>query len=113
MTAATLSTHVLDLDAGTPAADLTVELCALTPQTRVLARGVTDADGRISAWAGPAALAAGEYALVFHIADWFAARGAGCFYPRVRVEFTVSGERSHYHVPLLLNRHGYTTYRGS
>jgi 5-hydroxyisourate hydrolase len=35
------------------------------------------------------------------------------FYPQVVVTFTVADSTAHYHVPLLLSPHGYTTYRGS
>ena len=34
------------------------------------------------------------------------------FYPEVVIAFTV-GDDEHYHVPLLLNPFGYSTYRGS
>ena len=34
------------------------------------------------------------------------------FYPEVVVTFTVAADE-HYHVPLLLTPHGYSTYRGS
>ena len=109
MADATLSTHVLHLHEGLPAAGLTVDLMAGGGR---VARGVTDADGRIGAWDGAAALAAGAYELIFHTGDWFRARGVTAFHPRVRIEFEVGG-RPHYHVPLLLNRYGFTTYRGS
>lgn len=111
MAEATLSTHVLDLHEGRPAAGLSVQLIAL-PQGKRLAAGVTDADGRIGAWDGAAALAAGTYALIFESGAWFRARGVESFHPRVTIEFVVA-ERPHYHVPLLLNRFGFTTYRGS
>ena len=42
----------------------------------------------------------------------FAATGQAGFYPEVVVAFTI-GDDAHYHVPLLLNPFGYTTYRGS
>ena len=35
------------------------------------------------------------------------------FYPFVEVVFTVEQETEHFHVPLLLNPFGYSTYRGS
>ena len=111
MAEATLSTHVLHLHEGAPAMGLVVELFALDGAERI-ARGVTDADGRIGAWQGVAGLAAGAYELIFHTGDWFRAGGVECFHPRVRIEFLVA-ERRHYHVPLLLNRYGFTTYRGS
>jgi 5-hydroxyisourate hydrolase len=113
MTQATLSSHVLDLDAGAPAAGLKVTLLHGDDAARELACATTDADGRIPDWPGIAGLPVGRYALVFETCDWYAARGVECFYPRIRVEFQITGSQPHYHVPLLLNRHGYTTYRGS
>jgi 5-hydroxyisourate hydrolase len=38
---------------------------------------------------------------------------AGAFYPEVTVEFVVTGEERHLHLPLLINPFGYSTYRGS
>ena len=38
--------------------------------------------------------------------------GTTGFYPEVVVTFTVEGDE-HFHVPLLLNPYGYSTYRGS
>ncbi|AXC11774.1 hypothetical protein ACPOL_2452 [Acidisarcina polymorpha] len=35
------------------------------------------------------------------------------FYPEVIVSFSVVPGSTHYHLPLLLSQHGYTTYRGS
>lgn len=114
MNHATLSTHVLDLDTGTPAAALDVELYALAAERGPLAAALTDADGRIGSWPGVDALTPGTYALVFATGEWFARRGATAFHPRVRIEFVVTDDDcGHYHVPLLLARHGYSTYRGS
>jgi 5-hydroxyisourate hydrolase len=112
---ATLSSHVLDLDAGAPAVALQVSLYALDTQDaldsgdQLLASKNTNSDGRASDWPE---LAMGTYALVFAVGAWYKSRAAACFYPQVRVEFIVDAAR-HYHVPLLLNRHGYSTYRGS
>ncbi len=36
-----------------------------------------------------------------------------CFHPSVTVRFTVLADDDHYHIPLLLSPHSYTTYRGS
>ena len=38
--------------------------------------------------------------------------GTTAFYPEVVITFTVEGDE-HFHVPLLLNPYGYSTYRGS
>ncbi|MCJ1446334.1 MAG: hypothetical protein MMC23_006839 [Stictis urceolatum] len=42
-------------------------------------------------------------------------RGRETFYPEVEIKFYVDPEdsRRHWHVPVLLGPHGYTTYRGS
>ena len=76
----------------------------------LLFEAATDADGRITNFPD---LAEGVYVLRFDVDTWFAANERDCFYPLVAVAFKVSGSRPHYHVPLLLNRYGYSTYRGS
>ncbi len=108
MSKATLSTHVLDLENGQPAAGLAVAL--LNADGDVLRESVTDDDGRVS---GFPEIDSGTFFLRFEVESWFAARGHDCFYPAVTVAFKVDGDRPHYHVPLLLNRYGYSTYRGS
>lgn len=101
-----LSTHVLDTVKGEPAAGVVVRLEA---GGRELARGVTDADGRISdLCAGK--LAAGVYRLVFETEGYL---GEGAFFPEVVVTFLADGQRAKYHVPLLLSSYSYSTYRGS
>lgn len=106
----TLSTHVLDTSRGRPAEGVTVQLFPLW-SSEPLGEGVTDADGRVPA-IGPERLEPGQYRLRFDTAAYFAATGTDGFYPEVVVAFTVA-EGQHYHVPLLLNPHGYSTYRGS
>ncbi len=101
---ATLSTHVLDTSRGRPAAGLTVRLEAAGA---VIGEGVTDGDGRIARLG--AELAPGDYVVRF---DTGAYLGEAGFYPEVAVAFRV-GADEHYHVPLLLNPFGYSTYRGS
>jgi 5-hydroxyisourate hydrolase len=56
---------------------------------------------------------AGRYRLTFDTAGYFTAAGEEAFYPEVSVTFLVDAGEDHYHVPLLLNRFGYSTYRGS
>ena len=41
------------------------------------------------------------------------AAGTTAFYPEVVVVFTIADADAHYHVPVLLNPFGYSTYRGS
>lgn len=110
MSGISLSTHVLDLDEGMPAVKLTVSLA--DADGKLLARAGTDADGRVGAWPGVESLTPGTYVLIFEVGPWYAARGTRCFFPEIRILFEADTER-HYHVPLLLNRYGYSTYRGS
>ena len=112
---AKLSTHVLDLTTGKPAAGLKIELWRQGAQPVLLKTVVTNADGRTD---GPL-LAAGEmvtgaYELVFHVRDYFSARGAECsFLDRVPVRFGIADAGASYHVPLLVTPWAYSTYRGS
>lgn len=108
----TLSTHILDLDAGAPATGVVVTLRRLSPAARDLSQGMTDGDGRIGVWPTPLDLSPGTYELSFAINDWYKVNNKRCFYPQITVAFFIEDKR-HYHVPLLLNRHGYSTYRGS
>lgn len=105
----TLSSHVLDLDQGGPAAELGLTLCRTDGS--VVYEGTTDDDGRIEKQT--LSMSRGEVLVLrFATGAWYERRGAVCFYPYVEVAFTPQ-EGGHYHVPLLINRHGYSTYRGS
>jgi len=104
---APLSTHVLDLGRGKPAAGVAVRL---ERDAETLAKGRTDDDGRLAAWVPAEGWAAGDYRLVFDVAGYL---DDPTFFPEVVIGFRVSEPGQHHHVPLLLNRHGYTTYRGS
>src|SRR5580765_1148693 len=96
---ATLSTHVLDTATGRPAAGIAV---AVEKQSKVIARGVTDADGRIAHLAE--SLEPGRYRLVFEL--------DGRFFKRVALDVEI-GSDPKYHVPLLVTPFGVTSYRGS
>ncbi len=106
----TLSTHVLDTSLGKPAEGVSIALQTLAGEA--LGSGTTDADGRV-ATIGPKRLEAGDYRLVFASGDYFAANDTTAFYPEIAIAFTVFDAGDHYHVPVLLNPFGYSTYRGS
>lgn len=110
-----ITTHVLDLSRGCPAADLAVRLLFRGADGWIeIGAGTTDGDGRAdSLLVEQHEVRAGEYRLVFATGDYFAAREVATFYPQVEVTFCVGAAREHYHVPLLLSPHGYSTYRGS
>lgn len=125
-----VSTHVLDIAAGGPAAGMGVRLERVDPAgPQELATATTDSGGRITTL-GPELLEPGTYRLVFDTGGYLgpgAGRGGGGskigtgatsadnppFFPEVTVTFTVADDREHYHVPLLLSPFGYSTYRGS
>jgi 5-hydroxyisourate hydrolase len=104
-----LTTHVLDIAAGRPAAGVAITLLR---GDEVLASAVTNADGRTD---GPLAdrLERGVYELRFAVGDYFGQGDAPPFLDVVPVRFGVSDPDSHHHVPLLVAPWSYTTYRGS
>jgi 5-hydroxyisourate hydrolase len=92
-----LSTHVLDVERGRPAAGVRVELW----QDELVTSGETDDDGRIAQLA--AELEPGTYRLLF--------KPPSPFFQSVGIE--VALEEGHYHLPLLVSSYSCTTYRGS
>lgn len=102
MAKASISTHVLDTTSGRPATGLRVEL---QRDERVVASGITDADGRVRELARD--LEPGRYRLVFETHVY----AADAFFHRVALDVELAP--GHTHVPLLLSRYGITSYRGS
>ncbi len=100
------------MDAGKPVADVRVTLHRLDTNLPI-ASATTDADGRIMQWENDFTLQAGSYLLYFAIGDWYLQPGKNSFYPELQISFQVVNVQEHYHVPLLLNAYGYSTYRGS
>ncbi|MEM9192082.1 MAG: hydroxyisourate hydrolase [Myxococcota bacterium] len=114
MPASAITTHILDTAVGRPAAGVPVEIYREGPgPSTLLGQGVTDEDGRISDLLAPGPLEKGTFRLVFYVGPYLEAQGRPGFYPEVPVIFQVQEEGEHYHVPLLLNPFGYSTYRGS
>ena len=114
-----LSTHVLDITQGKPAAGVKVALYAVGAQGRTLIKtDVTNADGRCSApLLEGETMKAGKYELVFGAGDYFASQGVELPEPRfideVTIAFGVAGAEQNYHVPLVVSPWAYSTYRGS
>jgi 5-hydroxyisourate hydrolase len=114
-----LTTHVLDVAAGTPAGGMTVELRRVDgEERRVIARVTTNAEGRCDKpLLEGDALTAGEWELAFHVAAYYRTRGVALpsppFLDVVSVRFGVASAAQHYHVPLLVSPWSYSTYRGS
>jgi len=112
MSKAPITTHILLLDTGRPAAGVPVSLYR-PGEAEPLAQALSDSDGRVLDWGQKLELVPGIYRLEFAVGAWYAAQGRACFYPEVSLSFNVDKNDEHYHVPLLLNAYGYSTYRGS
>jgi 5-hydroxyisourate hydrolase len=94
-----LSTHILDTATGRPVSGVSV---ALEKDGATIARGTTNADGRIGELGS--SLAAGRYRIVFDLGERF--------FRRVALDVEIGGD-AQYHVPILVSPFGVTTYRGS
>jgi 5-hydroxyisourate hydrolase len=114
-----LTTHVLDISAGIPAAGMRIEVhTTMGSGVRVLADVRTNSDGRCARpLLDGADFRVGRYSLVFHVSEYFANRGVELsdppFLDRVVIEFGIADAAAHYHVPLLVSPWSYSTYRGS
>lgn len=110
-----ITTHILDTSIGKPAADVPVLLDYLDDgDWQRIGSGRTDADGRVKTLIpSTREFTPGIYRLEFRVTDYFQGQGVKSFYPYVKIVFTIEDVGSHYHVPLLLNPFGYSTYRGS
>lgn len=108
-----LSTHVLDISSGLPAAKIAVMLFEIDGMVRRhVATSVTNVDGRTDT---PMAevLSPGIHELTFQVAPYFAAKNIEAFYDEITIRFRIDDPKKKYHVPLLLSPWGYSTYRGS
>lgn len=98
----------------------------------VLGSGLTNQDGRYKDFITQNYFVPGRYKIHFYVEDYFKKLNVDFFYPFIEVRssiivnqyaislifleqivFDVRDSTQHFHVPLLLNAFGYTTYRGS
>jgi 5-hydroxyisourate hydrolase len=109
-----ITTHILDTTKGKPAAGVTIILYQQQPAGWIeLGRGQTNPDGRIPDLLDiNILLATGIYKMYFETKPYFDQSGTSTFYPYVEIVFDITSQE-HYHIPLLLNPYGYSTYRGS
>ena len=110
-----LSTHVLDLVTGRPAAGMRIELWKIESKHTLVKAVTTNADGRTDApLLDRTEMAAGAYELLFFVKDYFVTHHRDSpFLDRVPVRFAISDATAAYHVPLLVTPWAYQTYRGS
>jgi len=106
-----ISTHILDTSLGNPAKDVKVTLEKLENNHWVeLKSGATNDDGR---FVFDIPNIAGSYRIHFFIQDYYQSLKTECFFLDTPVAFKITNTNRKYHVPLLLNPFGYSTYRGS
>jgi 5-hydroxyisourate hydrolase len=114
-----LTTHVLNIASGIPAAGVRVELRRIDAGAATLiGASQTNADGRCPApLLAENELLTGRYSLTFHVAAYFRGLGVSLgeppFLDQVVIDFGVSDPAQNHHVPLLVSPWSYSTYRGS
>ncbi|ANE47657.1 5-hydroxyisourate hydrolase [Paenibacillus swuensis] len=115
-----LTTHVLDLSIGKPAADVSVKLLRQNSDGSYdfVAEARTNEDGRLDRPLLEGDLMnPGVYMLEFEAGAYFEHRNPVNLVPVVfeliPIRFRIFERSNHYHVPLLLAPGGYSTYRGS
>lgn len=106
-----ISTHILDTGAGVAADNVAVRLEIQKGQEwQSIQEAKTNADGRISFSCPPVA---GVYRLTFSIEEYFARHQRESFFQDMPVVFKITDTNRKYHVPLLVNSFGLSTYRGT
>ncbi len=106
-----ISTHILDLQSGQPAAGVTVALLKKSGDGwSEIQKVSTNSDGRIIF---QGATEAGSYQLHFQIESYLKQQKVNPFFLDTQINFQITDTQKKYHVPLLLSPYGYSTYRGS
>ena len=104
----TISTHVLDMGSGGPAAGVTVTLWRSLPDgsEEIAGEAITDSDGRVRDLLAGVPLDRGAYRIEFGLDD-------GGFFSGLSIGVRIEDPSRSYHVPLLRAPFGLSTYRGS
>ena len=109
-----ITTHILDTTLGKPARGVPIQLERQSgTEWKLIGSGQTDDDGRLKTLTPPGPVEPGTWRIRFDTKQYFASISTKSFYPYVEVVFEIVDGAAHYHVPLLLNPWGYSTYRGS
>ncbi|HXH74970.1 MAG TPA: hydroxyisourate hydrolase [Bacteriovoracaceae bacterium] len=104
-----ISTHILDTTKGLPAQNVTVLLeLESASGWKEIGKDKTNTDGRI-VFNNPKEK--GVYRLTFSIEDYY--KSEEHFFMNTPIVFQIKDTDRKYHVPMLLNPYGYSTYRGS
>lgn len=116
---AKLTTHVLDITNGKPAAGMRIDFSVLEGDSyRLLKTIYTNQDGRTDEplLVGEA-MKVGRYEQVFYVAEYYTKLALDLpdppFLDKVPLRFAIFDAAQKYHVPLLCTPWSYSTYRGS
>ena len=111
-----LSSHILDISKGLPAADVKINLHKhdQNSQWELVSEKVTDENGRVPNFLPQEKDVdnIGVYKLTFFVEPYFQSQSLDSFYPFIEVVFEIKDDK-HYHVPITLSAYGYATYRGN
>jgi 5-hydroxyisourate hydrolase len=111
-----LSSHILDITKGQPAANVKIGLSKQEKSGKWIAvdEKQTDKNGRITDFLKEeqGINHQGIYKLTYYTAPYFQSLGQESFYPFIEVVFELK-DNNHYHVPITLSAYGYSTYRGN
>lgn len=115
-----LTTHVLDITQGRPAAHLAFELWRVDRQggkRTLLKMAHTNAEGRTDfPLLVEDELTVGCYEMVFMVGEYFSTQAIETpippFLDQVPIRFSIADPSAHYHVPLLTSPWSYSMYRG-
>ena len=104
-----ISTHILDTTKGVAAQGVKVVLSKkINGHWQELSHGETNADGR---FVFDNERVPGDYQIKFMIEDYF--KEQEHFFLNTPIRFKIINIERKYHVPLLLNPYGFSTYRGT
>ena len=107
---AKLTSHVLDIFNGKPAANMKIQLWRIEPR-QLIKEVFTNQDGRCDApLLEGESMELAEFELVFFVRDYF---GESPFLNTVPIRFCVFDVSQNYHVPLLVSPWAFSSYRGS
>ncbi|XP_011497972.1 PREDICTED: probable 5-hydroxyisourate hydrolase R09H10.3 [Ceratosolen solmsi marchali] len=110
-----ITTHVLDTSKGLPVCNMSVKLYILKNDNEwiLVSEGKTLSSGRFENFIDDyLEFTPGTYKLHFLVKQYYDSIDSKTLYPFIDVTFDID-KAGHYHIPLLLNAFGYTTYRGS
>ncbi|MDC3067894.1 hydroxyisourate hydrolase [Paracoccaceae bacterium] len=114
-----LTTHVLDLTLGKPAHALEISFYnTQSDRKELIANFATNSDGRLDKPIfDQSNIREGRYEMVFHAGKYLVVKHkmkeVDLFFDNISISFQITDLKQHYHVPLLLSKFGYSTYRGS